>query len=64
MRPMEDMLAQFRAWLEESKNKLASFTPAPPLSDQKEREEVLKQAQVSSRNVINRGGGRGGGVCK
>ena len=48
VRPMEDMFAKFRAWLEESKASLSSLTPPPSLAEGEQREKVLKQAEVSA----------------
>ena len=46
VRPMEDMFAKFRSWLEGSKESLASLTPPPSLAAEGEREKTLRQAQV------------------
>lgn len=46
VRPMEDMFAKFRSWLEESKTGLSALSPAPSLAQEAEREKAIKQAQV------------------
>lgn len=48
VRPMEDLFAKFRSWLEESKAGLVALSPAPSLAEQAEREKTLRQAQVCS----------------
>ncbi len=44
VRPMEDMFAKFRSWLEGSRESLEGLTPPPSLE---ERGKTLRQAKVS-----------------
>ena len=53
VRPMEDLFAKFRSWLEESKAGLVALSPAPSLAEQAEREKTLRQAQVCSNACIH-----------
>ena len=46
VRPMEDMFAKFRSWLEGSREGLASLTPPPSLAQGEDRDKALRQAQV------------------